>query len=242
MPTEAVSLFLIIMAKDVRMRMSNCVIVLFLTIGTAYPQINNIYGSGNEVLRVSKYAEVIGSPYLYLEWREGTIEDQTGKETVGIQLRYDTYSDRFEGRIKGVEMLLDPHLITKVTILEYFGLPRRVFCNRFIGITGATAESYYEVLLDTGSIKFLKKTKTTMIEEDAGYGSSGRVTRFSSAEKYYLITDNRAPSGVKLTKKSFVKEGGMKASLLEVYLKKGKQLKSESDFINFLKLCSIDSR
>ncbi len=224
------------------MGISNYVIVLLLATGKAYSQINNVYGSGNEVLRVSKYAEVIGSPYLYLEWREGTIEDQTGKKTVGIQLRYDTYSDRFETKVKGVEMMSDPRQIIKATILEYAGLPRRVFCNGFIGISGAGAESYFEVLLDTGSIKFLKKSKAIMTEADAGYGGSGRVTRFSSTEKYYLVTENRATKGVKLTKKSFVKEGDIKAPLLEDYLKQGKELKTESDFINFLKLISIDSR
>ena len=68
------------------------------------------------------------------------------------------------------------------------------------------------------------------------------MTRFSSTEKYYLVTENRATKGVKLTKKSFVKEGDIKAPLLEDYLKQGKELKTESDFINFLKLISIDSR
>ena len=106
------------MSKASNHRTSICIAIFLIAgSGKVSAQINNIYGSGNEVLRVSKYAEVVGSPYLYPDLRNGTIQDRTGKETAGIQLRYDTYSDLIEISMAGATMVADPSMTIKFTIL-----------------------------------------------------------------------------------------------------------------------------
>ena len=231
------------MSKASNHRTSICIAIFLIAgSGKVSAQINNIYGSGNEVLRVSKYAEVVGSPYLYPDLRNGTIQDRTGKETAGIQLRYDTYSDLIEISMAGATMVADPSMTIKFTILPKASDSRRIFRNGFVDIIGGTQLTYYEILLDTGSVKFLKKTKTIMSEEGAGYGGSGKLTRFSSIEKYYLMVGNNVPVGVKLNRKSFVKESNLDARKMEDYLNRSEnRLKTESDFINLLEFCAAEN-
>jgi hypothetical protein len=206
--------------------------LVLVNIYETYSQINNVYGNSNEVLRVNKNEEVTGTPYLYSDWTNGRIWDRTGKETANVQLRYDTYNDRLEIIVGGAKMVSDPNFIIKASLQA--GERHRIFCNGFTNVIGGTSKSYYEVLLDAGTIEFLKKTKTIMTEEGAGYGSSGKVTRFSLVEKFYLIIGDNAASAVKLTKKSFIKDGGIDKIKIEDYAKKN-ALKTEEDFINFLK-------
>lgn len=211
---------------------------LFATVFTVIAQIANIPGAGNEVIRLKKYADVEGSPYLYTEWKSGTITDNTGKVYPNVLLKYDAYKDVLEINQEGTVMQLNTDRYPEFAITFADGSSNKVVKQKFSSgltqIPGYSSKTYFEIVGD-GSLTVLKKYDIKFIEDVVNnYGTAATVKRFQRGEKYFVVV-NEVATEFKLNNKSFLSACGEKKAEMENILTQRKiKIKNEADLISVL--------
>jgi hypothetical protein len=202
-------------------------------------QISNVPGAGNEVLREKKYTDVEGSPYLYPDWKSGSVTDKNGKSFPNTLIKYDAYKDVVEINQEGTVLVLSNNLYPTFTISFAEANSNKVIKHTFRSgydrVPGFGSNVYFEVL-GQGEMVVLKKYDVKFIEEVTNnYGTAAQVKRFQRAEKYFLIKNGQAAVEVKLNTKSVLAAIGDKQAELEKYISKEKlKLKNEGDLLALL--------
>ncbi len=200
-------------------------------------QISNISGTGNQVLKVNKYVDVDGTPYLYADWRPGTVTDNLGKKFTNVFIKYDAYSDAVEVNQNGEVMILNGQLYPSFTIMLAEQGSNSVtvhnFNNTFPNIT-LPESGYFEILVE-GNIRLFKKYKVKFIEDNvANYGTTAIVKRFQMNESIFMVTDGGIQN-IKLNSKAVLNVLGEKSKPAEEFIKKEKiKIKTEADLIRLI--------
>ncbi|HRJ29979.1 MAG TPA: hypothetical protein PLV21_18170 [Cyclobacteriaceae bacterium] len=201
-------------------------------------QISNIPGAGNEVIRIKKYADIEGSPYLYNDWKAGTITDNTGKVYSNVLLKYDAYKDVLEINQDGSILQLNTKQYPNFSISFADGSTNKVIKHFFKSgvsqITDYPPTIYFEVLND-GPITVLKKYDIKFIEEVVNsYGTAAATKRFQRGEKYFVVIEDKAVE-FKLNNKSFLSACGERMTDIDKIINQRKiKLKNEADLIALL--------
>lgn len=213
------------------------IIFCFIT-GSLFSQISNIPGFGNEVIREKKYTDVEGSPYLFPDWKTGSITDHAGKVYPNQLIKYNSYEDVIEINQEGRTLVLNNLLYPK---FEFIGMDEvtnlqihRIFQSGF-SVQGYAMANYFEVLF-IGNYKFLKKTKTEYMDQNvSSYGSTSVSKRFITKESYIIIDKSEKSFECRLSKKSLLEALGKDKVLAESFIAKTRiKVKSEADFIEIL--------
>lgn len=210
-------------------------LTLILSFTVVYAQIANVPGVGNEVLRTSKYVDISGSPYLYEDWKSGTVTDKGGKTFPNVLIKFDAYKNVVEINQNGEVMLLSNELYPKFSI-SFVPAGSNTVVNQFFqcgfeGIEGISNKVYLEVLRN-GAVQILKKYEI-IYEENiiTNYGTSSIRKNFQKKERYFLKTSGKYVE-VKLNSKSILEALGSLKKVADQYLSDNKfKIKTESNLL-----------
>jgi hypothetical protein len=200
---------------------------------TLFAQIANVPGMGNEVLRTKKYTDISGSPYLYPEWKSGTIIDKNGKTYPNSLIKYDAYGDVVEINQEGTILVLnsDQYKSFQLGFADDATnkVTRQTFRSGFNQIPGVSSKAYFEILHE-GQVLVLKRYDIKFVEEVVNsYGTAAQTKRFQRSERYYIVNGDKATE-FKLNAKSFLAALGEKQADMEKFIAKEKiKMKSEDD-------------
>ncbi len=201
-------------------------------------QIANVQGMDNVVLRIKKYDDIKGSPYLYPAWNSGTLTDRNGKVYSNLLLKYDTYKDLVELNQEGQVMEVSAMNYPKFTLMFIEPGSNKVINHSFstgYGFEGFSKTSYFDILLE-GRITLLKKYKSSFIENNVSdYGTSDSQKSFQSKIVYFVISEGAGSKEIKPNKKSVMDVFSEHSSRIEVFLNNKKKIKSEDDLIEIIR-------
>lgn len=174
--------------------------VIFFTLLSFHLNAQFLQTSDNAVLREKEYVLIEGSPYLFKEWKSGSITDQAGSVTADLMIRYDSYRDEIQFMREGKTLVAAAATAREFTFKyleeESESMVTTTFRNGF-SIEGYNEKNYFQVIYD-GEIKVLKKIKTVYNQETVNsYGTNEVVKKFTTTENDFLWKNGEA---VKLAK------------------------------------------
>lgn len=188
---------------------------------TGQCQILNVPGAGNEILREKGYQEIQGSPYLFEDWKSGSITSNIGTVYTGLKIKYDAYKDVVEILQNGAIMEINPKLYNDFRIQEE-GHKEYFFKNDFKPMERFNQQSYFEVLFQ-GKIYVLRKIKVDYISENVtNFGSSNEIKKFIKNESYFFVQESGGGIEFKLNKKSVMNLFPDKNEEIEGYIAREK--------------------
>lgn len=198
----------------------------------------NLSGSGNSVLRETEYSSVDGSPYFFKDFKMGGILDKSGKLSDNLLVRYDSYRDEIQFLRDEKTLVIEPALAPEFYVMsqesEGKGVAKLVFRNGF-KIDGFTERNYFQVLHD-GDSKFLKRIKTSYVEEIVNnYGTNEQVKRFVRTELYFFILSGESKPITKARKDIHLLFGDS-SSVIKNFIKENKlSVKNDADLVKVLR-------
>jgi len=188
-------------------------------------------------MRIGKYVEVEGDPFLSTDWHKGTVVLASGTAIKDVNLKLDVVESKllFQSN-KGEELVFtDP---VKEFTLTYPGSVNNTkeflkhFKNGYTATDNTSASTFFEVLY-SGTVELLKKTYKS-INEQRRYDSSTTNKSFQENVRYYLVVDGKATL-VKNDKKSFLNLLKDKQPALETYIKNNKiNFRSDADLTTLI--------
>lgn len=175
-----------------------------------------------------QYTDVQGSPYLFTEWKNGSVKLQSENVFQNIPLRYDQIND---------ELLFKDNVGQELAFAEpvvEFKIENKTFRKGYKPVDTTTPASFYEVLAD-GETQLLKRT-SKRIYEDTPYSSATKVRTVSSTETYYLaLNGGQQLVKIKKDKKSVLDAMSDKKPELEKYIKDQRlNLKLDADMVKVI--------
>ncbi len=189
--------------------------------------------------RAPTYTEVIGSPYLFEDWRMGIVRLENGKNYDGLKVKFDQLTDQlvFIGDNKKA---MDFSMAVKAFDIISFDLEGNKvvysFINGFPPIDGATEKSFYQVF-DPGTspkIEFVKRVKKVVYERSV-YSSAVKEKLIEERTYYYLLMNKRLFK-IKLNQKELMKYMQDHKTELNDFVAKNKlTFKSDGDFAEAVK-------
>ena len=205
-------------------------------------QIANTVGGGNEVIRSTKYSGISGSPYLFDDWKVGSVIDKEGNRMDNVSIKYDAYRDQIEVLKEGGNVIvLDNDLYPEFSI---YGPEILNFKNSVQGIIKIPGGGYFQVLF-TDKVSLLKRHKINYVETGvATYGAPALEKRFEQ-KKYYFLVLNGYVNEITLRKKSVLDAIGNPAEEKELlsYAKNKKlSFTTESDLVKILQFYNEKTR
>ena len=200
-----------------------------------HAQIANLRGVQNTPLMEKKYSTVEGSPYLYQDWKTGTVTDSYGKKVDAALLKYDSYQDNIHIFKDGSTLLLSASDYPEFS-LNFFEegttnkIDRYFKHNSILGLNGG--EGYYEVLYE-GQYKLLRKYRTDYINNVVSdYGTNKEVERFLTSDNLILVDPQGTMQEVKGGKGAIYDLFGSQSETVETIAKKARyNVKDEYDLI-----------
>ena len=214
-------------------------LLLSMTCFTLKAQLGNIEGVGGTVLRETKYENVEGSPFLFPTYKAAKIFDRSGGRE-SVFAKYDSYKENVIVYNDGKPIILDPKVYGAILfdfIDQVTNENEKILFKNGYNISGYKATDYFQVMKDDGRFRFLKKIKTTRVDNpNASYGGVNQATsRFIRNETYFILDGSDVLSFNKISKNKILEMFGDSKND-SVYLKKNKnRLKSEEDVVSFLK-------
>ncbi len=211
--------------------------VCLIKISFSGAQFLSATGAGNGVLLETKYSSVEGSPYLFGDWKNGSIKDRSGVLSENLMIKYDSYRDEIQFLKDGRTFVVEPANASEFyfTILDQNSnsVERIIFKNGFT-IEGFTLLNYFQVLYE-GKITYLKKVKTNYLEETVtSYGTNEQVKKFTRTEFEFMIRNGKViPIG--RNRKDFLSNFSDQESQIKAFIKTNKlSIKNDKDLAEIL--------
>jgi hypothetical protein len=182
-------------------------------------------------IKVSRYLEVNGSPYLFDTWQKGLVLLSNG-QTYKLDIKYDLIADNLLFKNKDGDSLTFVLPVKEFKFTEAGVNPQtHIFRSGFPQTAANTGkESLYEVLYD-GVPALLKKETKTIWEETTTYGTANRTKNINTKIVYYVFngTDMKL---LKNQKKAVLSAFPDKLEELDQYIKSNKlDVSKEVDLI-----------
>lgn len=177
--------------------------------------------------------DLIGSVYLYDEWKLGIVNFVGNIKPVEVPLKYDQYLDQVFYKGDGGAFYRFNDDIAEF-ILNSDDNITQVFRKGFPQYKKADRNSFYEVLFD-GKLKFLKRTVRNIVNR-AVYGGGSVNKEVQISISYYIYN----PSSdtlveVKKSEKSILNALNIKKTDIDPKVLKSFDLNDESGIVKFLK-------
>lgn len=190
-------------------------------------------------MKVTRYVNVIGSPYLFDEWYSGRVRTADGQSYKDLKLKYDQALDEVSFRY-GNEAPMNFNSEVKafsIFIFNVEGVESEVnFVNGFEPIDGATKKSYFQVF-DPGArrkIEFVKRT-VKKIYENRVYNSATTENLVDEKSYYYLLIDQKLHRIKKNVNDVLKYMGDHKAEIQKYISESGFKFKNDIDFENLVR-------
>jgi hypothetical protein len=180
-----------------------------------------VYDFTGQPVLVKKYEEYEGSPFLYDEWKKGSVKLKNGKEYSNLDLKYDAAEDRvlFKDDRGNTYKFNDP--------VSEFRLNSQLYRSGYQADESRTPDSFYQVLVD-GNTQLLKRVAKTIAEQKT-YGSAVLKKHFQSTESFFIVKAGKLKK-VRKDKKAIFDALGGNAAEMEQYIASNKlNLKIDND-------------
>ncbi len=145
------------------------------------------FADGTSVME-SDYSNVLGSPYLIDEWREGSVILISGKVFQKISLKYSEKDDEVYFKNEKNEPMSFNEKVRSFTLKEDDKL--HLYQNGYPDGLGITNKSYLDVLAQGKTAEFLKRSSKSVIDSK-DYASAVINRRFMEVIKYYLFLSSK---------------------------------------------------
>lgn len=202
----------------------------------ANAQVSNLTGTSNSVVMEQKYKTTEGSPYLYNDWKPGTVTDIDGKKIDAALLKYDSYQDKISIFKDGTQIILNEYMYPDFTLTFYDDkdkITRRFTHSKALGVPGL--KGYYEVI-HNGEYKLIRKIKTSYIKDVVSdYGTNRDVEKFITNDRVILVDPEGVVNEVKGSKNAvYASLGDAEIKAREIAKRKKLNIKKEDDFSEIL--------
>lgn len=140
-----------------------------------------------DVIKNVQATEVIGSPYLFEDFEEGTITLADGKNTANLQLNFNIYENRVEFSDAGGIIAVDNEMVDRF-VFNHSG--NEMIFSKGYSSRRLDRNDYVHVLFD-GPVKLLKKYEVSFQENVATYGTATQKDEYISNERYFIHEDGK---------------------------------------------------
>lgn len=137
------------------------------------------------VIQEAQSTEVIGSPYLFEDFEEGSITLADGKNTANLQLNFNIYENRVEFADAGSIIAVDNNMVDKFVFKSSSN--EMTFAKGFDSRRLDNTD-FVQVLVD-GPVKLLKKYEVSFQENVATYGTATQKDEYISDERFFIHED-----------------------------------------------------
>ncbi len=195
-------------------------LALLFSYGTVSAQ-EIVYDFSGQPVLLKKYEEYEGSPFMYDEWKKGSVKLKNGKSYSDLDLKYDAAEDRvlFKDKLGNTYKFDDP--------VSEFEINDLLFRSGYAANESRTENSFYQVLVDGGT-QLLKRINKTITEQKT-YGSAVLKKQFQSTESFYMVKAGEIRK-IKKDKKAIYEVLGNKAAEMDNYIASNKlNLKIDND-------------
>ncbi len=202
-----------------------------LTINAIFSQNKTHFFDNAREIKINRYEEVKGTPYIYKEWRLANIIDNNNLIFENVSLNYNGYTKNFEVRIDDQFIELNEKFYKRIDVLLPNKKEKEVYLR---GVHEKFKEGFIRVLFNKDNIMLLKDFEARMIENVVqNVGIPETFRRFVPITKYF-IKNNDELTPINLNKKSIQAYFENKIDL-DDFVKKNKiKMKSEEDIIKIL--------
>ncbi len=170
----------------------------------------------HNVIEGVQTTEVIGSPYLFEDFEDGTITLVDGKNTANLQLNFNIYENRLEFSDAGSIIAVDNRMVDRFAFnntgneMEF----AKGFDSRRLDNT-----DFVQVLVG-GPVMLLKKYEVSFQENLATYGTATQKDEYISDERYYIHEDGETSHLRNLSERQVLRVLNDQRDELETYIGK----------------------
>jgi len=193
-------------------------VLLLSTLAMSNSLAQDIYAtdvSGTALRKDSKYSEVEGTPFLFADWKEGSIIFSSNKIIKSIPLKYNVESGEvyFKSPQTGSEMLFND-------AVRSFAIDGNTYQAGFNPIDANSKSTFYQVLgSNKGKLKLLKKVNKSIMEVKEYNSPNRRV--FNESFTYYVANEHNTLTKVKKDN-GILSQFGEKSASVKEYVSKSK--------------------
>ncbi len=183
-----------------------------------------------------RYSDISGTPFLFEDWRLANIYDIGDKKIAKVKIKFNTNSDQIHFLDeKDKELVADKSIIRKVEILidAEYNTPSMNLEKGYTDTKGLLKSYQFVQVLNEGSIQILKQFTNQILQKDSLFGTL-KIYKFSPNASFYLKNGTNVIALRKLDQDELYGLLPNKELVLN-YSKNKKKLKTENDFIDFLK-------
>jgi hypothetical protein len=181
-----------------------------------------------------KYADMGGSPFLNEEWKIAKIYDLNLKKMAEAKVRFNTNSDQIHYLdAQGKELVADKAMIKKV-VIENENNSNTIIEKGFIGTKNNLQPYQFVQVLNEGNTQLLKQYINHVVQKDSLFGNI-KVNKFSPFSIYYIKTGTHSVVALRKLDQDELFNLLPNKDFIIIASKGKKKLKSENEFIEFLK-------
>jgi hypothetical protein len=196
-------------------------------VGAQIKNFHNAFKMSNNEFKTAKDLDYDGTPYLEKEFLPGAITTPDNVKYIGVDIRYNIYSDNFEFNQDGVAMSLE-----KSSRWPKFEVNDQLFEYKPYSYKSASTKGYLETLVDGKYSLHLKYTVVLKEAEEPGAYSEATKALFYSLRPETMIGNDGKEIIIVLNAKDLLREFPETESLVSDYSKGKKlKLKKKDDFI-----------
>lgn len=157
---------------------------------------------------------IVGSVYLYDDWRLGDVTAKDGRVFNKFKLKYNLVDDKLIYKGENDQIMEFVPLISQFSVPGESGLI--VFKNGYGNVGKNTAKTFYQVLF-ADKIQAIKKVNKTVIEAQ-NYNSPSVVKNVDEQVHYYFVRENGEIVEFKANKKGILSVLSNKSAEMSRYL------------------------
>lgn len=187
-------------------------------------------------IKVSRYLDVKGSPFLFDSWLPALVQLTNG-QTYQLDIKYDLVADELLFKDKKGDSL---NFVLPIREFKFTAPLEHIY--RFKSgyppsVANTGKNTLYEVLYE-GKYTLLKKISKTVWEESTTYGTATRTRNISSKNAYFIF-DGSAMKPFKPQKKYLAPLFEEKSSILDQFIKSNNlDLNKDEDLIKVFTLAA----
>lgn len=179
-------------------------------------------------LKVKGYDEVEGSPYLYEDWRKGSVRFTQGSVLSGIELKFVLFGNQLLFKKGGMELeFVEP--VLEFTLNPPGDGKARTFRSRYPSRGDNDEKTFYEVMVD-GKFQLLRFI-TKQVKEQKAYNEPVKK-RFMDKEIWFVFLPEGTLHLLSRDKSDLRELIPAKAELIEKIIDEQKlKLKKDADLV-----------
>jgi hypothetical protein len=212
--------------------MQKIILLLVLTVATAIPGTSQFLQDRltGQMLLETANDNIKGTPYLFEEWRTGTVYMKSGAKTTTFPLKFNSYNDQLIFKYEEQAYIVENN-VKEFELAAEGGSLR--FRRGLPAVDKNTGDTYYQVLVD-GSKAVLLKRYAKILGEAQQYNAAP-IKEYTTVEVFYMYIPGGNIVKLKKDKNSLLDAAGDKRAQMESLINRmDTKMNRESDLIRLL--------